>query len=97
MIDYIVYVNMYLQVSERVREALVKRAMDFGIVFDDISITHLSFSPDFERSVERKQVYIYIYIYIRIYVVVQRRANVQCVFVMALHDDASLLMDRYRQ
>jgi len=43
-------------VSERVREALVKRAQDFGIVFDDISITHLSFSPDFERSVERKQV-----------------------------------------
>jgi len=43
-------------VSERTREALVKRAADFGIVFDDISITHLSFSPDFERSVERKQV-----------------------------------------
>jgi len=43
-------------VSERCREALVKRAHEFGIVFDDISITHLSFSQAFERSVERKQV-----------------------------------------
>lgn len=43
-------------VSERCREALVKRAREFGIVFDDISITHLSFSQAFERSVERKQV-----------------------------------------
>jgi len=43
-------------VSERCRDALVKRAKEFGIVFDDISITHLSFSQAFERSVERKQV-----------------------------------------
>lgn len=43
-------------VSERCREALVKRAHEFGIIFDDISITHLSFSQKFEQSVESKQV-----------------------------------------
>lgn len=43
-------------VSERCREALTKRAKEFNILFDDISITHLSFSKAFEQSVERKQI-----------------------------------------
>jgi prohibitin 2 len=44
------------QVSRQIRDILIKRAADFDIVLDDVSITHLSFSPEYERAVELKQV-----------------------------------------
>lgn len=44
------------QVSRQIREILIKRAKDFDIVLDDVSITHLSFSPEYEKAVEMKQV-----------------------------------------
>ncbi len=44
------------EVSNMIRSRLVARARDFCIVLDDVSITHLSFSPDYEKAVESKQV-----------------------------------------
>ncbi|KAK2197168.1 bifunctional Band 7-SPFH domain superfamily/Prohibitin/Band 7 domain [Babesia duncani] len=43
-------------VSKAVRDQLVNRARDFNILLDDVSLTHLSFSPEYERAVEAKQV-----------------------------------------
>eukprot|EP01018_Ginkgo_biloba_P007558 Gb_41670 [translate_table: standard] len=43
-------------VSAMVRESLVRRAMDFNILLDDVAITHLSYGPEFSRAVEQKQV-----------------------------------------
>jgi regulator of protease activity HflC (stomatin/prohibitin superfamily) len=43
-------------VSRMIHEMLVKRAADFHILLDDVSITHLAFSPDYTAAVERKQV-----------------------------------------
>jgi len=43
-------------VSTKVREALTTRAADFNINLDDVSITHLSFSPEFTQAIESKQV-----------------------------------------
>eukprot|EP00933_Yihiella_yeosuensis_P050299 TRINITY_DN48073_c0_g1_i1.p1 TRINITY_DN48073_c0_g1~~TRINITY_DN48073_c0_g1_i1.p1 ORF type:complete len:284 (-),score=73.37 TRINITY_DN48073_c0_g1_i1:143-994(-) len=43
-------------VSKMIRGRLVQRAKDFGIMLDDVAITHLSFSPEYEKAVERKQV-----------------------------------------
>ena len=43
-------------VSKQIRDVLIKRAKDFDIVLDDVSITHLSFSPEYEKAVEMKQV-----------------------------------------
>jgi prohibitin 2 len=42
--------------SNMIRRELTARAQDFGILIDDVAITHLSFSPDFEKAVESKQV-----------------------------------------
>merc|ERR1719145_498666 len=39
-----------------IRQRLMKRAQDFSILLDDVSITHLSFSPEYEKAVESKQV-----------------------------------------
>ncbi|XP_078429491.1 prohibitin-3, mitochondrial-like [Wolffia australiana] len=44
------------QVSALVRDSLVRRAKDFNIELDDVSITHLSYGPEFSRAVEQKQV-----------------------------------------
>jgi regulator of protease activity HflC (stomatin/prohibitin superfamily) len=44
------------EVSKAVCDALRKRAMDFQIVLDDVAITHLSFSQEFTKAVEAKQV-----------------------------------------
>lgn len=44
------------QVSQAIRDALKERAGDFGIVLDDVSITHLSFSREYTAAVEAKQV-----------------------------------------
>jgi len=43
-------------VSRSIREQLVERARAFNILLDDVSLTHLSFSPDYEKAVESKQV-----------------------------------------
>ncbi|EJD50896.1 hypothetical protein AURDEDRAFT_112019 [Auricularia subglabra TFB-10046 SS5] len=43
-------------VSRLVREQLVARAQKFNIVLDDVSITHVAFSPEFTHAVEAKQI-----------------------------------------
>ncbi|XP_022662853.1 protein l(2)37Cc-like [Varroa jacobsoni] len=43
-------------VSQRVSEDLVERAAQFGLILDDISITHLTFGREFTAAVELKQV-----------------------------------------
>ncbi|TVY46696.1 Prohibitin [Lachnellula occidentalis] len=43
-------------VARLVRENLAKRAARFNIVLDDVSLTHLAFSPEFTAAVEAKQV-----------------------------------------
>lgn len=45
-----------LQVSRLIREQLVARAGRFGLTLDDVSITHVAFSPEFTHAVEAKQV-----------------------------------------
>lgn len=43
-------------VSGRIRSELINRARELGILLQDIAITHLSFSPEFTRAIEQKQV-----------------------------------------
>lgn len=43
-------------VSQGIAELLRKRANEFGILLDDISITHLNFGLEFTQAVESKQV-----------------------------------------
>ena len=43
-------------VSKSIRTELVQRAREFNIHLDDVSITHLNFSPEYEKAVESKQV-----------------------------------------
>jgi len=43
-------------VSQKVSEALMDRASQFGLILDDISITHLTFGREFTQAVELKQV-----------------------------------------
>ena len=43
-------------VSQAVRAMLIKRAADFEVLVDDVSITHLAFSKDYTAAVEAKQV-----------------------------------------
>eukprot|EP00835_Amoeboradix_gromovi_P006421 NODE_751_length_4551_cov_0.292228.p2 type:complete len:274 gc:universal NODE_751_length_4551_cov_0.292228:4193-3372(-) len=44
------------QVSKMIRDHLTKRAAKFNIILDDVSITHLTFSPEFMHAVESKQI-----------------------------------------
>jgi len=44
------------KVSDTVSKELTERCTQFGIVLDDISITHLTFGHEFTRAVEHKQV-----------------------------------------
>ena len=44
------------QVSNLIRLDLIERAKDFDILLDDVSITELSFSPQYSAAVEAKQV-----------------------------------------
>jgi len=44
------------QVSREVSLDLQKRAAKFNVILDDVAITHLSFSPEYARAVEAKQV-----------------------------------------
>ncbi|XP_014681988.1 PREDICTED: prohibitin-like [Priapulus caudatus] len=43
-------------VSQKVSEDLTERAFSFGLLLDDISLTHTSFGTDFTHAVELKQV-----------------------------------------
>ncbi|CAH3027491.1 unnamed protein product [Porites evermanni] len=43
-------------VSQKVQEALTERAASFGLILDDISLTHLTFGKEFTEAVELKQV-----------------------------------------
>lgn len=43
-------------VSQKVSKELVARASQFGVILDDISITHLTFGKEFTQAVELKQV-----------------------------------------
>lgn len=43
-------------VSQKVSDDLTERAEQFGIILDDISITHLTFGKEFTQAVELKQV-----------------------------------------
>jgi len=43
-------------VSRLVRDRLTERGLRFNIVLDDVSITHVAFSPEFTHAVEAKQI-----------------------------------------
>ncbi|XP_033330170.2 prohibitin 1 [Megalopta genalis] len=43
-------------VSQKVSEELTDRASQFGLILDDISLTHLTFGKEFTQAVELKQV-----------------------------------------
>lgn len=43
-------------VSAKIQQELVKRATEFNISLEDVSLTHLSFGKEFTRAVEEKQV-----------------------------------------
>ncbi|KAK2153872.1 hypothetical protein LSH36_282g01069 [Paralvinella palmiformis] len=43
-------------VSQKINEELMNRATQFGLMLDDISITHLTFGREFTEAVEMKQV-----------------------------------------
>jgi len=44
------------KVSKMIQTELIKRASEFNILLDDVALTELSFSPEYERAVEQKQV-----------------------------------------
>jgi len=44
------------QVSREISIDLQQRAKNFNIILEDVAITHLSFSPEYARAVEAKQV-----------------------------------------
>lgn len=44
------------KVSKLVREHLMHRSAYFNIQLDDVSLTHIAFSPEFTRAVEAKQI-----------------------------------------
>lgn len=43
-------------VSQKVSDFLTERSSQFGVILDDISITHLTFGKEFTLAVELKQV-----------------------------------------
>lgn len=50
------FVNLLQIVSQKVSDSLTERAGQFGLILDDISITHLTFGKEFTQAVELKQV-----------------------------------------
>jgi len=44
------------QVSADISRELSKRARNFNVILEDVAITHLSFSPEYAKAVENKQV-----------------------------------------
>ena len=43
-------------VSQRIRTDLLKRASEFNIALEDVSITHMTFGKEFTKAVEQKQI-----------------------------------------
>ncbi|KAF2733602.1 hypothetical protein EJ04DRAFT_544063 [Polyplosphaeria fusca] len=43
-------------VSNRIRSDLLKRAQEFNIQLEDVSITHMTFGKEFTKAVEEKQI-----------------------------------------
>lgn len=43
-------------VSQRIRTDLLKRADEFNIALEDVSITHMTFGKEFTKAVEQKQI-----------------------------------------
>ncbi|KAK4448254.1 band 7 family-domain-containing protein [Podospora aff. communis PSN243] len=43
-------------VSNRIRTDLLKRAKEFNIALEDVSITHMTFGKEFTKAVEQKQI-----------------------------------------
>jgi len=43
-------------VSQEIKATMTKRAEDFHIILEDVSITNLQFGTDFREAVESKQV-----------------------------------------
>ncbi|TID18724.1 putative prohibitin protein [Venturia nashicola] len=43
-------------VSNRIRADLLKRAQEFNIQLEDVSITHMTFGKEFTKAVEQKQI-----------------------------------------
>ena len=43
-------------VSQRIRSDLTKRASEFNIALEDVSITHMTFGKEFTKAVEQKQI-----------------------------------------
>jgi prohibitin 1 len=43
-------------VSRKIREALVNRSSQYGIILDDVSIIQVTFSKEFTEAIEKKQV-----------------------------------------
>jgi len=48
--------TMREKVSTQIKELMTDRARDFGITLDDVAITQLSYSKEFSKAVEAKQV-----------------------------------------
>lgn len=44
------------EVSDRIKQELMKRALHFHITLDDVAITHLTFGREFMKAIESKQV-----------------------------------------
>jgi len=44
------------RVSRLIRDRLVERARLFNLIVEDVAVTHLTFSPEFTKAVEAKQV-----------------------------------------
>lgn len=49
-------ISLREKVSKEIRDVLSKRASEFNIILDDVSITDLQFSRDFTAAIEAKQV-----------------------------------------
>lgn len=43
-------------VSQKIRADLMKRAKEFNIALEDVSITHMTFGKEFTKAVEQKQI-----------------------------------------
>lgn len=56
-VHQLIRISLHFQmVSQKVSDDLTERASQFGIILDDISITHLTFGKEFTQAVEMKQV-----------------------------------------
>ncbi|CAF4250088.1 unnamed protein product, partial [Rotaria sordida] len=53
--DAIELITQHTLIFQCVSELLTEHAAQFGLLLDDISITHLSFRPEFTSAVELKQ------------------------------------------